>query len=211
MCAISNPDRSDSFSEESGEIGNIETAFTIKQFYKDLIQKADSVPLTTVLSHYGIKIDVYTKKVTCPFKKHSNGRERTPSFQYYPDTNTFYCHGCKSSRSSTDFVAIMDNTSNAKAAYKILELYGSEVTSDGSENDQIVDYSERLEIMMDFSNFVREFMRKNYNNKLLLVLINLTTEAFDKMNDRHELDNVSLKDLVEKLKSKVERYSLCRL
>src|SRR5258708_1217590 len=46
----------------------------------------------------------YTHKMTCPFKFHKNGKERTASFRLHDKKNIFTCFGCGSYGSILDFL-----------------------------------------------------------------------------------------------------------
>lgn len=211
MCPVSSTTRSNSDSETSGDDRPVKK-FTAddKQYFKKLIKKADSVSLPLILKHYNILIGPSNRKIICPFgNKHKNGRDNSPSFYYYPDTNTFWCFGCKTGTGCTDFVANLENISQVKAAYKILESYSSDVAVDDLESNIEINYSERLDIMMDFSNFIREFIQANLDDNYALTFIEKISFIFDKMNEKHTLDNNALKTLVVKLKLKVEQYKPC--
>src|SRR6185369_7708626 len=174
-----------------------------KAFYQDLIQKANTVPIIRVFKHYGLRLDERNRKIICPIPSHKGGRENSPSFYYYPETNTFWCFGCKTGVGCTDLVAAMDNTSKAKAAFKILEWFGDDV-----DEDKILDrenFSERLEIMMDFSNTVREF-RRSYFDEKAIAHIDDVCSVYDTENLKHKLDNEALRRLVEYLKEEIKSY-----
>src|SRR5437016_1222250 len=97
-----------SFGETSWETGDTSDSSSRKAYFKELIAKANSVRLIRIFGFYGIRIDEQNKKIICPFKSHSNGKESTPSFVYYPQTNTYCCYGCKQGSTPVDFVANMD-------------------------------------------------------------------------------------------------------
>lgn len=208
MCPLPNSTGSNSGGETSSQAGSSQKSFD-KQFFKDLIKRADSVPLVTLLKHYGIKLDPQNRKITCPFPKHKNGRESTPSFWYYPDTNTFWCFGCKTGVGGSDFVSNIEGITRVRAAFKIIEMYSSEISVDDIEMKQGINYSERLEILMDFSDFVRQFVQTNLDDSSAISYIEKISFIFDKMNEKHSLDNNALKVLSEKLKIKVNQYKPC--
>ena len=74
---------------------------------KNLIDIRDVVDL------YGVQADVKGAAL-CPFHT-----EKTPSFQIYKDTQSFYCFGCGAGGSAIDFVMRMFNLSNLEAARKL--------------------------------------------------------------------------------------------
>lgn len=197
---------SDGYGETPGETGNSSASSPGKAFYQDLIQKANTVPIIRIFKHYGLRLDDGNRKIICPIPSHKGGRENSASFYYYPHTNTFWCFGCKTGIGCCDLVAAMDGISKAKAAFRILDMYGEEV-----DEDAIIDrdnFSERLEIMMDFSNTIREFRQSNSDEKSD-ALIERVCWVYDTANLKHKLGNDGLRRLVEELKEQIERYKTC--
>jgi DNA primase len=195
MRQLSNTTRPISSGEVSWEDGDITTSSSRKEEYKALIEKANSVPIIKLFNYYNLNISEINKQVTCPFPSHLGGREASASFKYYEETNTFFCFGCKKGVRPCDFVANMDDCSRRKAAAKILELLDpDEALLFSSENAE-----ERLELMMDFSNFIRENIKKNEHD---ISLIENICTVYDSLNTRYKLSNEALKNLISKLKNK---------
>lgn len=196
-------------SETSGETGSITEAFTGKDFYQDLIEKANTVPLQRIFKMYGIRVDEHNTKITCPFKHHKGGRESTPSFYYYPHTNSFCCYGCHTGHKhahGVEFIAAMEGIKKTTAAYKILELFGSEVDEDNILTRE--DFSEQLEIMMSLSDSIREF-RHNHTDALAFEFIEDKCRVYDDLNSKFKkLDNEALRRIVEEIKEEISSY-LC--
>lgn len=207
MCPISNSTRSYSNIESSWQDGSTTTSATGKDFFKALIIKANSLPILDTFKYYGLKISESNKKTICPFLHHQGGKESTASFNWYPNTNMFRCFGCNVGGHATDFVSIMDRISKSKAAYKIINSYGKNITIDDIETETI-DYSERLEIMIDFSNFVREYMTQYSQDKKFTNFVEWTLLTFDKCNEKHMLDNECFKHMIIDLKQRIMSY-LC--
>lgn len=204
MCAVSDTTRSNSGRETSGDIGDLTEAFTRKDYYQKLIERANTVSLIKIFKHYGIKLDLYNRKIRCPLKSHSGGRERTPSFGFFPDTNTYHCFGCKAGPAPCNFVAEMDRCTKVQAAYKILELFDADADKDGIYEG--IDFSEKLVIMMDFSNVVREFYQ-TYSGEEARVYIEMVCASYDEILLKHErLDNDALRRTVEQLKEYIFLY-----
>ena len=203
MCPLPNSDRPTSSSETPGETGSVAEAFGGKDYYQELIGKANTIPIIKVLKHYNVRVDNYTRKTTCPLRTHKGGRERTPSFNVYPETNTFYCFGCKAKSRPCDFVAAMDNTTRVQAAHKLLKLFESDVDEDNIYNPE--DFEERLRIMMDFSNAVRDFYRSNSDEKAA-VYVEAACKKFDALNARKKLNNDALLRMVEEFKEYIRLY-----
>lgn len=203
MRLISDTNRSDSTSETSGEDGDIAEAFTGKDIYQELISHANSVPILKVFRQYHINLDPQNRKITCPFKSHKGGRETTPSFYYYPETNSYHCFGCRNGSRAVDFVAIMEHCTKEAAAKKILNLFGADVDED-SIYDQI-DFAERLNIMMDFSNDVREFHQK-FPTEHARLYVEAACKKYDALNLKKNLNNEALRRIVEQLKEYITLY-----
>ena len=198
MLSLSNASRSDDFSEASSKDGDFEESS--KSFYKELINKANSVPLNHVFRHYGYKIDEQNRKMTCPFPFHKNGKESTSSFWFYPQTNSFWCFGCKTGNYATDFVAAIDKSSKLKAAYKVINLFENEV--DPEYNVNLISFEERLLLLLDFSDFVREYRLLHLDDLKLKNKIEALSAIFDKINNNLELDNEALKSLIINIKER---------
>ena len=203
MCPIPSTTRSNSDSKTPGETGSVAAAFAGKDYYQELIGKANTVPIVKIFKHYGVRLDAHNRKTTCPLKSHAGGRERSPSFWYYPETNTFHCFGCHKGPSCCDFVAEMDRCTKVQAAQKILQLFGSDVDEDNIFDPE--DLAERLEIMMDFSNTVREFYQ-TYPTDDAGVYVEVACKKYDALNLRHKLDNEALRRTVEQLKEYINLY-----
>jgi hypothetical protein len=209
MRSISDSTRSISEGETSREDGDIADAFTGNNFHQsDSIRIANSIPIERIFKHYGVNLNKYSRKAVCPFKSHKGGRENSPSFNLYPDTNSYCCFGCHQGSKGVDFVSIMDNTTKSKAAAKILSLFGDDVGDDADVFIDHIDFSEQLEIMMIFSNEIREF-RKNYIDNESCNFIDNICETYDDICLKHELDNEALRMLVEKYQRKINIYKSC--
>ena len=203
MCPIPNTSRSDSSGETPGETGSVAEAFAGKDYYQELIGKANSVPIAKLFKHYEIRLDTHNKKTSCPFKSHKGGRERTPSFYFYPDTNSFNCYGCNIGGRCCELVMHMESCTKVQAAYKILQQFGSDVDEDNIYDPE--DLEERLKIMMDFSNTVREFYQ-TYPTEEAGVYVEAACKKFDALNLKKKLNNEALQRTVEQLKQYITLY-----
>jgi hypothetical protein len=201
-----------SYGETSWEAGDVAETSAGKAFYKELIAKANSVPIIRVLKFYGVKVDAIHCTTVCPFKSHKGGRETTASFKFYEETNSFFCFGCKigGQRShACEFVAAMEGISRSKAAQKIINLFSDDVdpTAEYVDGSSL---SEQLEIMMDFSNTVREF-RKSYLDKESQDFIEKRCAVYDELNARRTMDNETLRSVIEHLKEQIKVYISCHM
>lgn len=211
MRELSNTNRSDGYGETPGETGSSSKPSSGKVFYQDLIRQANTVPIINVFKHYGVRVSEHMLKTICPFKTHKGGRESTPSFYYYPNTNSYWCFGCKNGHSVSDFVAEMDGITKAKAAYKILSLFKDSVGEE--ELLSVPDAAERLEIMLSFSDTVYDFRQSHFEEKDHVFIENICM-VYDDLYSKHnsktkKLDNAALRTIVERLKDKVKIYTTC--
>lgn len=203
MCPLPNTSRSTSDSPSSGETGSASASFGGKDYYQELIGRANSVPIMKLFRHYGVKIDSYNKKASCPFKSHKGGRERTPSFYFYPDTNSFNCYGCSTGGRCCDLVMRMESCTKVQAAYKILQMFGDDVDEDNIYDPE--DQAERLKIMIDFSGTVREFYQTNPSEEAG-VYVEAACKKLDMLNLKKRLNNEALSRTVEQLKEYITLY-----
>jgi len=206
MYKLSNFSGPVSSSQTSGYYGDSTETSTGKKFYQDLIRKADSVPITRLFKHYNLRINDQNRKIICPFPTHKSGRESSPSFYFYPQTNSFWCFGCKIGTRCCDLIANMENISRTKAAFKILELFKSDVDDDAVLIDRD-NFSEKLSLMLSFSEHVRNFIHYNNDEKSLL-FIDHVCEVYDTVNAKHHLSNDALQSVISQLKEKIDSYTL---
>lgn len=206
MCDVSNPRRPDSVSQTSGQSGNVGDAFARKSFFNDLIIKANSVPITSVFLHYGIVVDQFNCKITCPFPFHKGGRERTPSFYYYNHSNSFYCYGCNNGGGPVKFVEHIEGVSSMRAAQKVIELFGKKIGEIDVSNYR--DFSDTLRLMLKLSTAIREF-RQEFLDEKSQAFIEEVGFTFDKLYASHKLEEDGLPNFVQKLIEVIDSYK-CR-
>ena len=210
MHQLSDSDRSQSSSDESWEAGDSQSAIEAKQLAKEMIEQANSVPLLSVLKHYGLRGTESRWKIRCPFKSHAGGQENSASFNYFPETKTFWCFGCNTGRRSCNFVAAMESISITAAARMILELYGSEATLEPGELGYTPDYSERLEVLLEFSESMREFLQANPQDKEALKAAEKMAAFFDRRNSTKNPPDIELlKRMVSTFKDKMSEIKTC--
>jgi hypothetical protein len=207
MCPLSSTARSISNSQISGEAGDFTDSYTGEDDNKTLIAQANSIFLVRIFKMYGINVNEHNRKIICPFKSHSGGHENSASFYYYPNTNSFFCFGCRKGgpvSHGCEFVAAMECISKIRAAHKILELFSSDV--DEFSVPEANNVSERMEIMMNFSNTVREF-RQIHTDEKSYEFIEFCCRVYDQHNLKRDLDNEVLRNIVEQLKETIEVYT----
>lgn len=209
MRSISNSTGSDSKSETLWENRGIADAFTGDKFFKnDTIKKANSIPIDLIIRYYGTNINKQNKKAICPFKSHKGGRENSPSFYLYPDTNSFNCFGCSNGGGPVEFVSIIEHLPKNRAALKILEVFGDNFDESFYDSLDQTNFSEQLEIMMKFSNEVREFRRIYIDIESCNFIENIC-HTYDDICFKHELSNEALQELTGKYLRKIDLYKKC--
>lgn len=165
------------------------------------IRKANSINLIDVLKKYNINLDAFNRRACCPFSFHKMGQEKSASFYYYPDNNSFYCFGCKSGGSVVDFVSLYESVSKYQAALNLINNF--EPTILITENSNKLHYKSLLE----FSHSIRNFLLKNKDNAQAVVFAEKLCAAFDEINSKYVLDPDGIKNLIIKLKRKLDLFN----
>jgi CHC2 zinc finger len=202
MFSISDESQPGRDSKERGQIRSIQPDTSPSP--KELIRQANSVPLSSIFSFYGLRVD-HKSLMICPFPdhqgKHSSGRESTASFKYYQESNSFYCFGCLKWGKPVDFVVNCEDIRPRQAALKIIESsLSSEVSFDMiDQGDEIKNISERFLLLLDFADFFRE---KVLAEPASLSKMEEISKTLDLMMIRHKLTNASLDTLIRELKKK---------
>lgn len=154
-------------------------------------EKALSCKLESLFKYYGLQINKYNAKVSCPFKSHKNGMERTASFMYYPETNTYWCFGCKQGSSVVDFVMNYENCSFNNAVEKILN-YENLKFSNIKQNTNTEYRDEALDLKIKFA----DMLRMNPDEEIM--------KTYDALLEKHNLDDESMIYVLNKLIKKME-------
>jgi DNA primase len=169
---------------------------------KSLVEQANTVPLFEVFKDYAIHVDEYNRKARCPV--HSNGTERTPSFWYYPETNSFYCFGCKISGGPTELIAATKEMSRYDAALFVIENYGkflrmaAEVPeTHASSNDKI---------LLVFSEIIYDFIADHERSDESIAYAEKICAAFDQLVEKRSPNHDAMVSAVEKLQQRLELY-----
>lgn len=205
MRELSNTTGSVGAGSPSGENRNITNSFTGKDYYQALIEKANTIPINLIFSHYGIRLDEINRKTVCPFKSHKGGKESTPSFYFYPKTNTYCCFGCRIGSNPCDFVAEMEGLTKVNAAYKVLELFNSEVDGEFFINKE--DLSERLQLILSFSEVVRNFIHKYIDNEHAIAFIEHKCKVYDDLNLKYKnFNNLAISRIIDQLKEEIASW-----
>jgi DNA primase len=169
---------------------------------KAIARRANTVDITLLFRLFDIKLDEYHKKALCPFPFHQN--ERTGSFFYYKNTNSFYCFGCKSGGGPVNFISLMNGISKEEAADKIIERF--EIDPDAIITENAENFAQKHDLILGFSTLIRTFIHNNLDDNAAIKHAEVITLIFDTINAKHNLDNDGIKSLVAKLKVKLNQY-----
>ena len=97
----------------------------------------------------------------------------------------------------------MNRSTKVQAAHKLLEMFESDVDEDNIYDRE--SFSKMLEIMMDFSNTVREFYQ-TYPTEEARVYVEVACKKYDALNLKHKFENEALSRTVEQLKEYINLY-----
>lgn len=178
---------------QNGSVGSYSKVDVVRK----KIDAANTVELLKVLSHFNLKMDSGARKMRCPFSFHKSGRERSSSFYYYPDSNSFYCFGCQSGGGPVDFVSLHEDISKYSAAL-LLEQGFTFNEQNTTENSG---FNEELIICLEFSHLIREFLEHHPD---ALNEAESLTKIFDSLRNKHKLSNQALVVIVDNLKGKLK-------
>lgn len=165
------------------------------------VKQANSVPLRVVMARFGYQINEQTKKTRCPF--HSNGRERTPSFYWFTDTNKFKCYGCGRHGDVVEFVALHDNLYRSEAAVSIISYHTDNIDTSVEVKKYV---HEDIEPLMAFSDGIRVFLHSHQDDPDAIVCAETICATFDQMRADENCTIKNLKTLVEKILRLLEKY-----
>lgn len=158
--------------------------------------KANSVKLSDIFNYFNLNIKP-NNNCSCPFHT-----DRSPSFRYYEDTNTYHCFSCNSGGSSVSFVSNYENISKNDASIFILNNFAPGNIVTRSINNEV----NSIKYCIEFSHLIRNFVTKNKNNSEALQYADDVCVAFDNIRDKYNLDDKAMNGLVTKLKNKISNF-----
>jgi DNA primase len=168
---------------------------------RQVFERANSADLIDIFKFFGLKIDQYNRKCVCPIPSHN---DKTASFYYYKDTNSFFCFGCKNGGRAVEFVHLMQNINKFEAAKRIIEKFYTNPENSFSGADLV---EEKHAIILEFSESIRNFIVKNMSDKSSLDYAERITLIFDKITTKNPGINLDgLKIIIKKLTSELKEY-----
>lgn len=181
---------------------NEDVTFEQSAYFSDkLIEQANSVELSKLFDIFNVKLSSISRKIKCPFPSHSGGKEHSPSFFYYPDTNSFYCFGCKRgglSSHSVEFVSFMKEINKFDAADFIISHFNH-------GNAIVYNKTAQISKHIEFSDAVFNF-REIYKDEKSFLFIEEISKAYDILNDKYVLNDEALDTMIKLLKAKIDAY-----
>lgn len=160
--------------------------------WKDLELEKDraiNFPLDKLFKLYNLNINKSNTKSICPFPSHNNGNERTASFMYYPESNTYWCFGCKQGNSSIDFVKYMDGLNYHQALNKI-SLLNNDGPILSRPNSSFEEYFKKYN---EFSSKLNVLFRNDYDKAMEIM------KSFDEIRLEYSLNHEEVVKLIDKL------------
>ncbi len=113
----------------------------------------------------------YSHRMICPFKFHKNGRERTGSFRFSDQKNTFTCFGCNENGDILKFLSLYSGGCEQFHLKKLAGLAGLLedttiwVANDYAEQDNEIAAKEaNYQMLFNAGLLIREYL-KNIKNK----------------------------------------------
>jgi DNA primase len=169
---------------------------------KQTIDKANTANLLDILHKHNVNIDTYNRKACCPFPFHKGGNERSGSFTYYANTNSFNCYGCKTGGGPVEFIEAYSNHTLNKynAAISIINNYAIHITK------TIERSANHYNIYLEFSHLVRGFIIQNKDNSQAIDYAEYVSSTFDSLRKNLPLEPEGVNRLYTVLKKKLEDY-----
>ena len=196
------PDRtkSDSCDETSNENSSA-GKLTAKDIGQNFIKRANSIKLALLFTRYGVSLD-FNNKAPCPIPSH---KDKSASFYYYIETNSFHCFGCKAGSRPVDFVSLMEGINKNEAVKKILSEF--DVNSDIHDDGE--DYHQIMLNTIEFSTMIREFILLHKKDSKAIDFAEKTCKTFDSLFERQKLHSnaKALQSAISYFKKYIGQYN----
>jgi hypothetical protein len=160
---------------------------------QDKYKVANAFPLRKLFSLYSLNL--VNNKMSCPFHG-----DRSPSFVFYEDTNSFYCFGCSAGTKAIDFISLKENVSRSSAADFILNIENFKDSLTLTENK-----SDQFKYNLIFSEMILSFRSKN-NPIEFNEYIEKLCKVYDDMNLKYDLAEGKHKKLINKIEKLLTKF-----
>lgn len=157
----------------------------------------------------------YTHRMTCPFKFHKSGKERTPSFRLHDKNNIFTCYGCNESGNILRFLQLYSGGSDQYNLQRLATIAG--LINDGElqlpqnylEPEPIINKETNYKILFDAGLLLRNYLLEIKNKDTYTkecewadqMLIKLD-KHFQAINDE---DLIGAKQIYDKLNKTIDK------
>lgn len=161
--------------------------------YQDKYKIANAFPLRKLFSLYSLNL--INNKMCCPFHG-----DRSPSFVFYEDTNSFYCFGCSAGSKPIDFISLKENISKASAIDYILNIenFKDSLTLTDNKPDQ-------FKYNLIFSEMILSFRKKSNSNEFNEYIEKLC-KVYDDMNLKYDLTEDKHRKLIDKIEKLLAKF-----
>jgi len=160
-----------------------------KRNKKRLARVKDEIPIVSVLATYGyhVRTDGGDREQQFPCDLHGDGQDNKPSARVYPQSNSWYCFGCRLTRDTVQTVrdkedlGFLDAVAYLEKKYHLPPLPWEE--DDGEDQDeQVAILSHQGKTFEDDCNRFRTFLDPITRERTLPMRSTLTYwEGFDKL------------------------------
>lgn len=179
MSNVQDQSRSNSGSSSSDQNRSVDKSSSwsagIEHNPKLLVQTANKKKnLFSVLKQYGINVQRPTQyvewsaSIVCPFPFHKGGRERSPSFAYNFNKDSFHCFGCGMSGGSVEFVAFKESLDKLIVAEQFIQELGGYDTIDEVLDNQ---NQEIEQLLFGLAIYLQTVISKNKDNASIINLV----------------------------------------
>lgn len=159
---------------------------------------AASIDLKFLFNIYSLDLNEYNRNICCPFSFHADD---SPSFYYYPETNSFFCFGCQIGGGPIELLSNLMEIAKEEAITKLIEYRNADQNLIKINiNDNLI---ERQNLLLKFSTYIRQRIC-SANGDSEIENIEHNTFIFDQIYNSHKLSNKALSVLIDKIKLKLE-------
>lgn len=138
----------------------------------------------------------WTHKTRCPFPDHNDS---TPSFTYNSKDDLFKCFGCSRGGKAVDFLAAYTKKPKAAIAYDLVNRLNLDFNDLEYELDTIEDSNTYLDLDIDFSEFIFDFVQRNSGKPGLEEIVNKITWNLDTFIEKYYGKNIDINSFEQRI------------
>lgn len=152
-----------------------------------------SLKLSWIITH---SPSGWTHKTRCPFPDHNDS---TPSFSYNSKDDLFKCFGCSKGGKAVDFLSAYTGKSKISIAHDLIQRLNLDSVQLEFEINNIDDSNDYLELDIDFSEFVYDFINRNLNKPGLDKIVSSITWNLDTYIEKHYGKNIDKESFLQRI------------